>query len=223
MNTVFNGGIINYMKQIRVLFSIYIIVLIPFYVYDLPIHFLLIDSLLAYLPLEIYAFMKYRFQKKSTTVLLIFYILFIPNNAYLLTDLVHLNRINFYTSSNLIMSENILVWFMFFLVVGGILSLYILGVQSEQAILRLLSEKYSWTRNKTLAIQLILFFLISTGVFLGRFLRLNSVNALTHPISILQYIPTIFTLHSMAFILLFTILQTLLFFVLSSRKGTSIL
>ncbi|MEO1771583.1 DUF1361 domain-containing protein [Candidatus Enterococcus ferrettii] len=208
----------NNLKNIRILFIIYIIALIPFYVYDLPIHFLLIDSLLAYLPLEIYSYMKGRFQKKRTTLFFIFYILFIPNNAYLLTDLVHLNRINFYTSSNLVMSENVLIWMMFVLAVGGILSLYILGVQSEQAILRLLSEKYSLTRNKNLTILFILFFLISIGVFLGRFLRFNSVNVLNHPVSILQAIPTIFRLDSMAFILLFTILQTILFFVLSSKE-----
>lgn len=63
------------------------------------------------------------------------------------------------------MSENVLIWMMFVLAVGGILSLYILGVQSEQAILRLLSEKYSLTRNKNLTILFILFFLISIGVF----------------------------------------------------------
>lgn len=208
----------NQRRAIRILFFIYIMILIPFYIHNLPIHFLLIDSLLAYIPLEIYFYIKKTFSRKSTVFLLGFYILFLPNNAYLLTDLIHLNRISFYTTSNTIMSENISIWIMFTLVISGILSLYNLGLRSEKGIINLLSKRYSWTRSTSNTMMLLLFFLNSIGVFLGRFLRFNSVNVFNHPMLLLSSISSMLNLKFIVFIFLFTILQIILFFVSSLKE-----
>ncbi len=202
----------------RIVFILYIIILIPFVVFNLPIRFLFVDSLLAYIPLEIFIFMKKKSYGNTNPFLLFLYILFIPNNAYLLTDLIHLSRIAFYTNSSAIMTENSFIWVMFVIEVGGILSLYILGIESEYGLLNNFSKKYSWSRITDGIVNTFLFFLISIGIFFGRFLRFNTTTLFIHPTVILKGTLKLFHFESLIFILVFTILQKFLYLILSSKN-----
>lgn len=195
---------------IRILFILYIFVVFFFFHYDSPIRFLFIDSLLGYIPIELFFWLKKTKNKALVITLGFFYLLFLPNNAYLLTDLIHLSRITFYTQAGAIMTENSMAWLMFSLVILGIACLVYLGFQTETALLDEISWEKSLTKKQFLILKLLVFVVVSIGVFLGRFVRFNSISLFTEPTKVLQSFTALFSVQSFVFILLFSFVQWVL-------------
>lgn len=206
-------------RIIRLSFLIYISCVFFFYLFNMPIRFLFIDSLLAYFPVEIYFMMKRTSKKYLLWGLAPIYILFLPNNAYLLTDLIHLSRITFYTKSELIMTEDSLSWLMFSLVIIGVFSLIYAGFQTEFQLLTSVRKKNAWSRKFFIFVQTVLFFIISIGVFLGRFIRFNSISIFTETETVFRSFSNVFTMKSLIFIVLFTFVQFILYGVLIFGKS----
>lgn len=200
----------KYLKQLffRGGMAIYLIAIYLFYFRDhSAIEYLFVDSFLAYIPIEL----SFHLVKERKTiiyyVLFFLYVLFLPNNAYLLTDLIHFNRIPFYQQHQVVMSLNSQDWLMFAISLFGILTLVFLGYQTLNRILNDLQKWHSFSDVYKEGITLLILFLSSIGVYVGRFLRFNSVDLFARPLRVIDE-----TLHSINadtyfFIMIFTILQ----------------
>lgn len=98
---------------------------------------------------------------------------FYPNAAYLLTDLLHM-KLNPYAP----------IWFELFLMstfaIIGLLIGYVSLEHIREIVIRRYSVRISWM------FAAFILFLTSFGIYLGRFLRWNSWNVLTHPIDLLK-------------------------------------
>ncbi len=195
------------MTYLRIYFLIYCCLIFPFFYLNLPIHFLFIDSILAYVPIELFFLYQKNSKHNSALIVAFFYLIFLPNNLYLMTDLIHLNRINFYPLTSGIMTEKSIVWVMFTLLVIGILSLLMIGFKTEFVMLDKLRNTYQWSSIWVFIWYFLGFIVLSTGVFLGRFLRLNSIDLITEPSKIINTLGGLFSVKALIFIILFSIIQ----------------
>ncbi len=103
------------------------------------------------------------------------WLLFFPNSPYIITDLVHLHN-----------ERSYLLWYDLFLVFIFAINGLLLGVLSLIDMQRLLLDRYSG--KATRAILFCCCFLAGYGIYLGRFLRFNSWDALSKPWRLLQQI-----------------------------------
>lgn len=140
--------------------------------HDFYLLFLLWNLALAYLPYMLSSKIKSTMPGTYTFyVLLIGWLLFIPNSFYLLTDFVHLHYSN---SLQYLFDAMILTCF----TVAG----FYAGIVSMLQIHALLEIKYSQKTCNYLII--ILCYLISFGIYLGRILRFNSWDILSKPVAL---------------------------------------
>ncbi len=143
------------------------------------------------------------------------WVIFFPNTFYILTDFIHFQSYDFFISYPNIYNLNINDWYVFFdIVVGALIGLK-LGILSIAQI-----KSITPKRIKKYEILLIftLFILSSIGIYLGRFIRLNSWNIFDLS-SIFNSIFEHFEFFIL-FILLFTIIQSLSY-LLFKEKGES--
>lgn len=104
-------------------------------------------------------------------ILGIFWLLFLPNAPYIVTDLIHIGVVK----SVPVLFDSILLFSSAF--VG-----FMLGLYSLNHIENILSSLYS--KKVTLFIVLLIIFLTSFGMYLGRFLRFNSWDIIIDPLSL---------------------------------------
>lgn len=139
-------------------------------------------------------------------VLLLGWLLFIPNSFYLITDFVHLH----YNSGKQYLFDAILLTS--FTIAG-----FYAGITSLFHIHSLLEMKF--TPSKCRIIIVAILYLSAFGVYLGRILRFNSWDILSHPINLFNTVFRIifeaevyyFTAVLGTFILLVYLLSNLLF------------
>lgn len=112
-------------------------------------------------------------------LLLCLWLLFLPNAPYMITDLVHLT----YLKSTMPVHFDVLlnVFTVLTALMSGFLSLYLIQEMMEDKF----SRPISWI------LTVMLLFLCSIGVFLGRFLRWNSWDLFNNPLKIFQDIALI--------------------------------
>lgn len=139
--------------------------------------FLVWNLFLAWIPLIIAIFMQLYFQKKALNRLYfaiggLFWLLFLPNAPYIITDLLHLRS-----------NTNVPVWFDSLLVFSYAMAGLQAGLFSLYIMQGLLEKLYS--RNVSYAITTICVWLASYGVYLGRFQRWNSWDLFTNPVWLL--------------------------------------
>jgi uncharacterized membrane protein len=140
--------------------------------HDIYLLFLLWNLFLAYIPYVVSSKIKttipgtFRFY-----TLLIGWLLFVPNSFYLITDFVHLHHSN-------------TVQYLFDAVMLSCFTLagFYAGMVSLLHIHKLVEMKFSQKRCNYLIIALC--YIISFGVYLGRMLRFNSWDILSHPIDL---------------------------------------
>jgi uncharacterized membrane protein len=134
----------------------------------------------------------------KTSLLLIAWLLFLPNAPYIITDYVHLNP-----------STTHLYWFSLVLFFSFALNGLLYGIFSI-----LFLRQHFFTRLNPLHSSVLLAaisLLCGYGVYIGRFLRWNSWSVITQPIALLrectQYLfhPNL-ALHTWAFLLVFAVL-----------------
>ena len=155
-----------------ILFSIYSVTLVFFRAWltnSIFYMFLIWNLILAYIPLVLSKIMIAKDYKKPISILLlIIWLLFLPNAPYIITDFIHVRQ-----------RELIPLWFDLLLVFSfafnGIL-LFFLSVQDvHHLILKHFSSLKTWT------ITVFILFLTGFGVYLGRFLRFNSWDLASNP------------------------------------------
>jgi len=105
--------------------------------------------------------------KTISGIFLIFWLLFLPNSPYIMTDLKHVD--NNYG----------IQWFDFILILTFGLNGLLMGAISILDIFKLMTKRYSIKVTHTLVVAICL--LGGFGIFLGRFLRFNSWDIVTKP------------------------------------------
>lgn len=151
---------------------------------------------------------------KIWIILVIFiYVIFFPNSFYILTDFIHFENYDFFRMYPDIYELDIYDWYVFFDIVVGALIALKLGILSIAHIKTILSNKLIEYEYILLTM---LFILSSIGIYLGRFIRLNSWNIFD-----ISYIFNGIFEHTrffMIFVLLFTMIH-MISYILFKEKG----
>lgn len=108
-------------------------------------------------------------------VIFILFIVFFPNTFYLVTDTIHFQAYTFFDDYPSLYALMIEDWIVFTVVTVGMLYGIKLGIC---AIDNMHDVQYPLIKKHRLPYLLILFVLSSIGIYLGRFIRLNSWNIL---------------------------------------------
>ncbi len=126
--------------------------------------FMFWNLFLAFIPFSISNYLVKSKKTNSTlklTTLTIIWLLFLPNAPYMVTDLFHLHK-----------REYLPIWFdLILILMFAITGLYLFYISINQAIV-LTKNKFP-TFHKPIFL-ILLFLIVSYGVYIGRFLRLNS-------------------------------------------------
>ena len=141
------------------------------------------------------------------------YVIFFPNSFYILTDFIHFQNYNFFSSYLTSYTFEIYDWYVFFDIVIGALIGIKLGILSIAQLREIMPK--SLLKYEYLGLT-VLFILSSIGIYLGRFIRLNSWNIFD-----LSYIFNgIFDYFNffIIFIILFTIIH-MIFYILFKEKS----
>lgn len=158
---------------------------------------------LAFLPFLLSFLLFKKRQKPNIPWLfgLIFYILFLPNTVYVVTDIIHFFRYGLQWSP-LIVFVTALQYVLF--IFAGVLFFYVSYKKFEI---------YFHKKINLSIVRLSMFLAISVGVYLGRFLRLNSWDVFFSPLSVVQKLESVFEVQSGLFIFGFTILIYLIYYI----------
>lgn len=125
------------------------------------------------------------------------FMLFLPNTAYIITDVVHFRK------PMRLYDDWFILAFAAIQFIGLELTGYFLFVESYRRFERFGVKKFKWSRG---VMRTAVFTIVSTGVFFGRFLRLNSWDFIITPAAVLATIPSLFKLSTLFFIGIFTML-----------------
>lgn len=156
-------------------------IILRFLIWKTPsFNFLLWNILLALIPLVISSIVLLQPRKKNIHKLifiigLLLWLLFIPNAPYLITDIIHLGE-----------TKMVPILYDTFLLFSTALLGAIIFCLSLEQIEKIISEKIS--PRKTSIFIFVTIFLISFGVYLGRFARFNSWDFFTSHQSLIGHI-----------------------------------
>ncbi|OTN90191.1 hypothetical protein A5819_002690 [Enterococcus sp. 7E2_DIV0204] len=186
-------------------------------------HFMALNVLLAYIPLEI----SFHFKQVGSRMFLLLgsvWLLFYPNAPYLFTDFFHLERLSIYQGMNQIFGQSLSDWLSFSLLTIGICGYGFLGMAT---VLTIISE--SFQRNilkkkwQGLFLIVLINFLSSLAIFVGRFDRLHSVHLFTKPVQTIRLIFFDWSVNKVLFVLLLTMMQLILLAFIAGLKGLELI
>ncbi|WP_425429332.1 DUF1361 domain-containing protein [Enterococcus hermanniensis] len=175
------------------------------------IQFIVIDSFLAYLAIEIGLF----YLKTNKKLFFLLWLLFFPNNTYLYTDIIHVSRLSFYPTNSLIMTLNPTTWLCFFWMLLGIFLLIYVGNLLIRQISDCLKRNYELNHQKCFLVNGLFLLLFSFGTYIGRFLRFNTIDLFSKPLTVLSKIFYSLNIDACLFIASMTIFQLIIFFFLT--------
>ncbi|MEO6229944.1 MAG: DUF1361 domain-containing protein [Ferruginibacter sp.] len=183
------------------------------YAGNLDFIFLLWNLFLAWIPykLSLGFSTNNESQQWRQWVLLGCWLLFFPNALYITTDLIHLN-----------LKLSVPLWYDLILIFTAAITGLMMAFASLFHVETFLKTQF--TKNVTNIIVFTCLFLGSFGVFLGRFLRVNSWDVLTNPISLykaiaIQFLYPVIHFRTWAITILLTCFFSLLYFAI--KKSTN--
>ncbi len=180
-----------------------------------PYHFLLLNTFLAYIPIEL-AFHISSKRPQNTLLFwlgILIWLLFYPNAPYLLTDLFHLSLLHPYADTGLI-RLSISMWIYYIYMLIAVIPSVLLGMWSMTQVTRSIVSRYHFRHWFEIGIVGIFTTLSSVGIFIGRFLRLHSIYLLISPEWVLKPIFNMWSWQMLAFVILMTLLQSTIYLVL---------
>ncbi|MFC5412330.1 DUF1361 domain-containing protein [Larkinella bovis] len=135
---------------------------------------------LAWIPLMVALFLREGLENRqlprwSLWPGLAFWLLFLPNSPYIITDLFHLRSVSEET-----------VWFDTMMIFMCALTGLLAGLYSQLLVHRLLKQRL--THRQTWVVMIGCLALTSFGVYLGRYIRLNSWDLFTNPLALAEII-----------------------------------
>ncbi|MCP0886323.1 DUF1361 domain-containing protein [Ligilactobacillus sp. WILCCON 0076] len=194
---------------VRVVFWLYMLyVYITIFKQNSFYSFLLLNTFLAYIPIELSFHMNEKQPALLFWLLFVLWILFYPNAPYILTDLFHLARMNPYNPKNGLMSFNLHLWLNFTNLVASALASIVIGTWSVQYIVDVLMVRFK-KKGTFLQILLVILLLVvsSIGVYIGRFLRLHTAYLFINPDWVMQQLMNMWNIRMLVFICFMLILQ----------------
>lgn len=220
--------------KMSVFVGIYILVSIPISLYlNSFLHiFLGWNLILALIPLYAsYLFLKLSIQQGQKTkhhiiliVLFIVWLFFLPNTFYVITDLIHLGNREFYITNGFyepwVYVENIKNYLALIHIFIGVVISLTAGVFSLSDMFEYVQRKYQGITANIFVI--VVLFLSSIAIYIGRFLRFNSWDIL-HPFKLINTLFNSLDLFFVQFVLLFWITQGIIYyfirFLIHNEKG----
>ncbi len=192
-------------KQLVYSFTLFSVILLTYRILKsdgLSYIFLAWNLFLALIPWWISNYLK---QKESLQLkhipLFGIWLLFIPNSPYILTDLFHLRP-----------RPYLPLWFDLVLVLSFALIGMIVFFKSLKDMLSIL-KSYVSPMLFTLLTPIV-FWLISFGLYLGRYLRFNSWNVVNHPFQLMrQSFDILFEKDTIGFTLIFSVFMWFLYYI----------
>ncbi len=178
-----------------------------------PFNFLILNTFLAYIPIELSFHINSREPKNSLLfwIILILWLMFYPNTPYLLTDLFHLSLLSPYNVDGMLRLNNTM-WFNFTLLLVSALFSVIIGTWGLDQISGSIKSRYA-PKSKWLKpiLVIILTTLSSVGIFIGRFLRIHTVYLFITPMMFVKPLLDMWNEKTLVFIFLLTFVQLVLY------------
>ena len=158
------------------IFSVSLVVFRVAYTGETMFLFLVWNLFLAYLPFALSAFI-YRLsaytEKRYLFVLLICWLLLIPNAFYILTDLFHLRQV-----------DVVPLWFDLALITSFAWNGLVMGILSVRQVEKMVVVK--WKKLNEYCFIIPIMFLNALGIYIGRYLRFNSWDVISNPLQLVQ-------------------------------------
>ena len=182
------------------------------------------NVLLAYLPVEIALHVHSARPAAVLWPLVVLWTLFFPNAPYVLTDYFHLAYVDPYVvlangRSTRLLRPDLCLWLTFTVLSVSALVSVVLGTWSLDHVAGVLQARLRRPGLPCLlALVVLLSALAAAGIYLGRFPRLNSVDMLMRPRHALGRAVEVCRPNMLAFVVLFTWMQTLLWLCLRAFR-----
>lgn len=144
---------------------------------------------------------------------LLLFLFFFPNSFYIITDFMHLDKHDFYTTGQYVGTTYRLLIDPYFMLVHITISAFIgafVGVQSLLILEEMMHLKYkdNWYNR---VVVIIIMFLSSVGIYIGRFLRFFSWDIL-NPIKVIKELIDSFSFFTIEFVVFFTFTHLLIYY-----------
>jgi uncharacterized membrane protein len=165
--------------QILFLLTLFCLLMVSFrilYTGEWMFAFLVWNLFLAYAPYRVSSYIEKQSKALSSYtffLLLIVWLLLVPNSFYIITDLFHLRK-----------NEVVPLWFDLALILSFAWNGIVVGVLSVRQIEKALQQRFK-TMNEWLFVLPVMY-LNALGIFIGRYLRFNSWDVLTNPLELIS-------------------------------------
>ncbi|MHC9533003.1 DUF1361 domain-containing protein [Dellaglioa sp. BT-FLS60] len=209
-------------RGIRLFFIGYLIIIYLFiYKQQALFSFLLLNTFLGYLPIELAFHIKKDQSTLSFWLLTLLWLFFYPNAPYLLTDLFHLSLLQPYSVTTGLIRLDIHMWLNYTFLMVSALSCTLLALIGLSQIADQIKDRlHLELPYYHYVIMLGLTVLSSIGVYIGRFLRLHTVYLVTSPKWAVKMITDMWTIKMLAFVVLLTIVQLTIIICLELYRKT---
>lgn len=205
---------VEYWLAVSVMFSVSLVLCVSILSRELLLAFLVWNLFLGFIPLAITSWLQRNRHKIQTRalfgVIVVIWLLFIPNSFYILTDLFHLGSFN-----------SIPLWLELAIIFSFAWNGLLMGILSVRRMETLFHAVF-FKAPRLLFIYPVMF-LIALGVYIGRYMRFNSWDILTNPFHLVKDISEL-ALHPLqyiqawAMVVCFSVILTLIFLTLMSAK-----
>ncbi|MDC2806458.1 DUF1361 domain-containing protein [Leuconostoc suionicum] len=188
-------------QDITSVLAIHVIVLLFFgFVLLTPTHFTFLNwnIFLALLPLDFAIIVNISKRRSIQVIFSLLWLLFYPNTMYMITDFIHLQYVGIGLTVRM-------QYFNYAVLAAGVFMGVVLGMLS----IELMLKHYFNRRYEILQLALIfgLSLIASVGIYLGRFLRLNSWDVFTQTHRVARLVVSSTSMHMLAFVILFAGVQ----------------
>ncbi|GAA2982149.1 DUF1361 domain-containing protein [Lentilactobacillus parakefiri] len=200
---------------IRGLFLVWIALLYS-YLKQPPFNFLVLNTFLAFIPIELSFHIDVGQPKNGLLfwVLIIIWLLFYPNTPYLLTDLFHLSLLNPYGVNGLLRLDD-LMWFKFALLLISTIFSTLIGLwgldKVAEAITARIHAHHFLAKHVVIVLLTVL---ASIGIFIGRFLRIHTIYLFLTPELFIRPLLNMWSRPAVIFIILLTAVQLVFYYTL---------
>lgn len=194
---------------VRLLFLIYMLYIACTIASNSSLYsFLLLNTFLAYIPIEIAMHINTKQTKWVFITLFVLWLLFYPNAPYVLTDLFHLSKINPYNAATGLMVFKLRMWWHYGNLVFSALISSLFGIWSLSHVTDVLVKRIGHnTPIFKFGMLVILTIASSVGVYIGRFLRLHTVYLFIDPNGVITQLINMWNGRMLIFVTMITVLQ----------------
>ncbi|MCG8572024.1 MAG: DUF1361 domain-containing protein [Spirochaetes bacterium] len=201
--------------------SVSLLIVRAVYVQNFLFYFFIWNLFLCWIPyllsLCLLRLSKWKMRKPGKGLVLVgvgfVWLLFFPNAPYIITDFIHLDGFSFFRLVNhqYILNKSLLLWFDLIVYIFFITTGFLLGLRSLGIIHQLINHKY----HSIIGLLFVLAVLVlsSFAIYLGRYIRVNSWDFFTQPISLLNLMLKNIQQDTISFVILFTGFLSVFYFV----------